>query len=61
MQTDDEKGARATISIAWNDIVYGGMLQNRTFKIVLVRGNHGIGRGLTNFSDRTVPALEKRL
>ena len=62
---DYEKGAHATISFTWDDTArsltigdrigtYPGMAQNRTFRVVFVGENHGVGGGLTESVDKTV-------
>jgi alpha-D-xyloside xylohydrolase len=67
-----EKGAHATISFTWDDIAhtlaindrvgsYPGMLQSRTFKIVFVAENHGVGGGLTESPDKTVSYSGKKV
>jgi alpha-D-xyloside xylohydrolase len=60
-----EKGVYATIPITWNEAshtltigdrkgTFPGMLQRRTFNVVLVAANHGIGVDATTNPDRTV-------
>jgi alpha-D-xyloside xylohydrolase len=60
-----EKGEGATISLTWTDATktlsfaarsgsFPGMLLKRTFKVVLVRPNHGVGELETATADRTV-------
>jgi alpha-D-xyloside xylohydrolase len=60
-----EKGVYATISIDWNEAAqtlrigerkgaFPGMLKDRTFNIVLVSLNHGVGVAPTAAPDRTV-------
>ncbi len=60
-----ERGARATISFAWDDrknrLIIGpcsgqfqGMLKTRTFRIVVVRPRSGVGIGNTARVDKTV-------
>jgi alpha-D-xyloside xylohydrolase len=60
-----EKGAHATIPLWWDDAThtltigdrtgtYPGMAEKRTFQIVLVGENHGVGGGLTQKVDKTV-------
>ncbi len=67
-----EKGARATILLEWNDAArtltigdragsYPGMLEKRTFQIVFVGENHGVGGRLTEKADKTVAYTGKRI
>jgi alpha-D-xyloside xylohydrolase len=60
-----EKGAHSLIPIAWNNATatltigkrkgsFPGMLQSRSFQIVLVSDNHGIGGALTSRPDKVV-------
>ena len=60
-----EKGAHATIPFQWVDSTgtltigdragtYPGMLAKRTFHIVFVEKNHGVGGGLTEKADKTI-------
>jgi alpha-D-xyloside xylohydrolase len=60
-----EKGVFSTISFKWNDAThkltidkrrgtYPGMPENRTFQIVVVSENKGIGTGITGKPDKTV-------
>ena len=60
-----EKGVYATIPITWNDAThtltlgqrkgsFPGMLQQRTFNVVLVTANRGIGVDVTASPDRTI-------
>jgi alpha-D-xyloside xylohydrolase len=60
-----EKGVYATIPIHWNEATqtldigerkgsFPGMLESRTFEIVFVIENHGIGIGPTKGADKTV-------
>jgi alpha-D-xyloside xylohydrolase len=60
-----EKGQYAAIPITWNDATatltigarrgsFSGMLRRRTFQIVTVTANRGIGEGVTTAPDRTV-------
>ena len=62
---DYEKGVHATILIQWNDGAktltignrqgsFPGMLANRTFRVVFVGENHGVGIGATAQADRVV-------
>ena len=61
-----EKGAHATIAIHWDDAEhtltmgaregsFPGMLQNRTFKIVHVRQDFGVGMEFTEKPDSVIP------
>jgi alpha-D-xyloside xylohydrolase len=58
-----EKGAHATITFVWNDKQktltisdrqgeFPGMLKNRTFNLVLVQDNHGVGLEICSQPDR---------
>jgi alpha-D-xyloside xylohydrolase len=60
-----EKGVYATIPFHWDDAkqvltigerkgTFPGMLSSRTFRIVFVSENHGIGVGPTDEPDKTV-------
>ena len=60
-----EKGAHATIAMHWEDAVktltvgaregsFNGMLKERTFKVVIVKGGHGVGIGETVGADVSV-------
>jgi len=60
-----EKGVYATIPIDWNEATqtlrigerkgsFPGMLKGRTFNIVLVSPNHGVGVDTTTTPDRTI-------
>jgi len=60
-----EKGAYATIPLHWDDAKqtltigdrkgqFPGMLQNRTFQVVFVGENHGVGVEATDRPDKTV-------
>jgi alpha-D-xyloside xylohydrolase len=62
---DYEHGARAVIPIHWDDkssaLTIGaregsfpGMLEHRTFRVVIVRDGHGIGIGSSSAPDATV-------
>ncbi|HXA00223.1 MAG TPA: glycoside hydrolase family 31 protein [Candidatus Dormibacteraeota bacterium] len=67
-----ESGAFSTIPLQWDEksktLVIGersgkfpGMLETRTFRIVFVRGGHGIGGELTSNADRVVTYTGKGL
>ena len=67
-----EKGAHATIPFSWDDRgqtltigdrtgTFPGMLESRTFRIVFVAENHGVGGGLTETADQTVKYSGKKL
>ncbi|HLZ41585.1 MAG TPA: glycoside hydrolase family 31 protein [Candidatus Sulfotelmatobacter sp.] len=67
-----EKGVYATIPLHWDDashtLTFGdrkgqfpGMLENRTFRIVLVRENHGIGINAADEPDKVVQYSGKQL
>ena len=60
-----EKGAYATIPLHWDDASrtltigerkgqFPGMLQNRTFRIVFVGENHGVGANPADEADKAV-------
>jgi len=60
-----EKGAHATIALHWDDGAktltigtregsFKGMLEKRTFQVVVVRSNHGVGIGVTPDAERNV-------
>jgi alpha-D-xyloside xylohydrolase len=60
-----EKGVYATIPLHWDDSKgtltigdrkgeFPGMLQKRTFRVVIVRENHGVGIGPSDEPDKTV-------
>jgi alpha-D-xyloside xylohydrolase len=67
-----EKGAYSTIALQWDDqrhaLTIGdrkgdfpGMLQNRTFRIVFVAENHGVGIGEEAKPDRVVQYAGKQI
>ena len=69
---DYEKGAYATIPLSWDDSTntltigdrtgsFPGMLEKRTFRVVFVGENHGIGGGLTETADKTVEYSGKKI
>ncbi|HET9309121.1 MAG TPA: glycoside hydrolase family 31 protein [Candidatus Sulfotelmatobacter sp.] len=69
---DYEKGAYATIPLHWDDAShtltigdrkgqFPGMLQNRTFRVVLVRENHGVGVNAADEADKIVPYSGKQI
>ena len=69
---DYEHGAYATIPFSWDDFShtltigdrsgsFPGMLQKRTFHVVFVRGNHGVGGALTASPDKTVEYSGKKI
>jgi alpha-D-xyloside xylohydrolase len=69
---DYEKGAYATIPLHWNEAKqvltigdrkgrFPGMLEARTFKIVFVSENHGIGVDALDQVDKTVPYSGKEI
>lgn len=69
---DYERGAYATIPFSWDDSSriltigdrsgsFPGMLQKRTFHIVFVRENHGVGEALTASPDKTVEYSGKKI
>ena len=60
-----EKGAYSTIPLHWDDVArtltigdrkgqFPGMLENRTFRVVLVRENHGVGVNPADQADNVV-------
>jgi len=60
-----EKGAYATIPLHWDDSAHSltigdrkgqfpGMLENRTFRVVFVRDNHGVGVNPTDQTDKVI-------
>lgn len=60
---DYEKGVHATIPLHWDDAArtltigdrkgqFPGMLQDRTFRVVLVRDNHGVGVNASDEADK---------
>jgi len=69
---DYEKGAYATIPLHWNDAArtltigerkgsFPGMLENRTFRVVFVRENHGVGVNAADEVDKVVQYAGKRV
>jgi alpha-D-xyloside xylohydrolase len=67
-----EKGVHATIPLWWDDTAhtltigdrtgtYPRMAEQRTFQIVLVGENHGVGGGLTETADKTVSYSGKKV
>ena len=67
-----EKGAHATIAFSWDETLHAltigdrsgafpGMLQARTFRVVFVGENHGVGGGLTDPADKTVQYAGKKI
>ena len=67
-----EKGAYATIPLHWDDAArtltvgdrkgqFPGMLENRTFRIVFVRGNHGVGTNAADEADKVVQYSGKQI
>jgi alpha-D-xyloside xylohydrolase len=67
-----EQGAHATITFSWNDAdhvltigdrvgAFPGMLETRTFHVVFVGDNHGVGGGLTEKADKIVPYSGKKI
>jgi alpha-D-xyloside xylohydrolase len=60
-----EKGVHSTIALSWNDQTrtltigkkegsFPGMLEKRTFNVVLVKENHGAGVELADKIDKTI-------
>ncbi|MGB7025948.1 MAG: TIM-barrel domain-containing protein, partial [Candidatus Acidiferrum sp.] len=69
---DYEKGVYATIPFSWDDSAntltigdrsgsFPGMLEKRTFRIIFVTENHGVGGGLTENADKTVQYTGKKV
>jgi alpha-D-xyloside xylohydrolase len=69
---DYEKGAYATIRLHWDDAThtltigdrkgqFPGMLENRTFRMILVRENHGVGVNAEDEADKVVEYSGKQL
>jgi alpha-D-xyloside xylohydrolase len=69
---DYERGIYSTIPLSWNDATqtltigdrtgsFPGMLESRTFRVVFVRENHGIGAGLADTPDKTVQYSGKKI
>ncbi len=69
---DYEKGVHATIPFSWDDSAhtltigdrtgtFPGMLEKRTFRVVFVGENHGVGGGLTENADKTVEYSGKKI
>ena len=69
---DYEKGVYATIPLHWDDAArtltigerkgqFPGMLQERTFRIVFVRDNHGMGVNSADEADKVVPYSGKQV
>jgi alpha-D-xyloside xylohydrolase len=69
---DYEKGVHASIPFSWDDVAkqltigdrvgsFPGMLQARTFNIVFVGENHGVGSEVTQTADKTVQYTGKKI
>jgi alpha-D-xyloside xylohydrolase len=69
---DYEKGVHATIPFSWDETAhlltlgdrtgtFPGMLEKRTFRVVFVTENHGVGGGLTENADKTIEYSGKRI
>jgi len=67
-----EKGAYATIPLHWDDKAqtltigerkgqFPGMLENRSFRVVFVRENHGVGVNATDEPDKVVQYSGKQI
>jgi len=65
---DYEKGVCATTTFSWNDKSrvftignrkgsFPGMLDKRTFRVVLVSENHGSGIDITSDPDKIIPTM----
>jgi alpha-D-xyloside xylohydrolase len=69
---DYEKGAYATIPLHWDDAThtltigerkgqFSGMLQDRTFRLVFVKENHGVGVNPADEADKVVQYSGKQI
>jgi alpha-D-xyloside xylohydrolase len=69
---DYEKGTYATIPLHWDDAAhtltigdrsgeFPGMLQNRSFHVVFVRENHGVGETAADAADKVVQYSGKQM
>jgi alpha-D-xyloside xylohydrolase len=69
---DYEKGEHASIPLSWDEAAqvltigdregtYPGMLEARTFRVVFVTENHGVGAGTTEKPDKTVQYSGKKI
>jgi len=69
---DYEKGVYATIPLHWDDAAhtltisdrkgqFPGMLQDRTFRLVFVKENHGVGAGPADAADKVVQYSGKQI
>ncbi len=69
---DYEKGAYATIFLHWDDAnqtltigdrkgQFPGMFENRTFRVVFVRDNHGVGVNVADEADKVVQYSGKQI
>jgi alpha-D-xyloside xylohydrolase len=69
---DYEKGAYATIPVHWDDAArtltigdrkgkFPGMLENRSFRVVFVGDNHGVGINQTDEADKVVQYSGKQV
>src|SRR6266700_8399620 len=69
---DYEKGANATIPLHWDDATrtltigdrkgqFPGMLENRAFRVVFVRENHGVGVGPSDKTEKVVQYSGKQI
>jgi len=67
-----EKGAHAAIPLSWDESAqtlticdrtgaYAGMLETRTFRVVFVREDHGVGGALTEAPDKTITYSGKKI
>lgn len=67
-----ERGAHATIPISWDESshtltlgdrvgAFQGMLESRTFRVVFVAENHGVGETLTQTADKTLTYSGKKI
>ena len=67
-----EKGAYATIPLHWDDAgrtltigerkgQFPGMLENRTFRVVVVRENHGVGVNPADQAEKVVQYSGKQV
>ena len=69
---DYEKGVYATIPLHWDDAAqtltigerkgeFPGMLENRTFRVVFVRENHGVGVNASDEAEKVVQYSGKQI
>ena len=69
---DYEKGVHATIPLHWDDAAhtltigerkgqFPGMLQERTFRVLVVKENHGVGVNAADEADKVVQYSGKQI